>query len=157
MATVSASQAADSFPVYHALERRSAYVEYGSYTIASALSKDDIIEFCKLQNCLVIDGFLAGADIDTGTETLEIDVGTSADTDALLDSGVITGDAVTGYLPTHGGNACFRLPYNGVAINGPLTVTDETTIIGTVTAAANGGGTGLVWTQALCISSQAPV
>ena len=158
MATVTSDQAAASFPVYRAMQRRAAYVEYGTYTIASALSKSDIIEFCKVDACLIIDGFLASPELDTdATPTMELDVGIAGDTDALLDSGVLTGEAVSDVLPTHATNKLTRLGFNGLYINGPLTVSSETTLIGTVTAVAATGGTGLVWISALCISNEAPV
>jgi hypothetical protein len=138
MATVTAPQAAVSYPVFHG-QGRQLLVANGVYEITAALSAADVIEFLKLPDgAQVVGGFLYGDDIDTGTEALQLDIGTAADPDALLNSGVITGDAVTGIKPETG--ICY--PLFGLLKDGPLAISGETKIIGTVTAAANAGGTG---------------
>jgi hypothetical protein len=115
-------------------------VAYGTYEIASALSQNDVIEFCKLpKGAIVVGGWLYGDDIDTGTEAFELDIGTAADPDMLLNSGVISGDVVAEMKAV----ASISQPLQGLlASDGPQEMTAETTIIGTVVAAANAGGTG---------------
>lgn len=149
MATVTAARAASTFPVYKGGGAGNLCVAYGTYEIASALSAADIIEFCRLpKGAVVVGGWLMGDDIDTGTETLEIDVGyaangvDSADPDAFLNSGVITGDVFATGNVSH--VAGIMYPLNGVLKDGPLTLGAETVVIGTITAAANAGGTGTV-------------
>jgi hypothetical protein len=119
-------------------------VNYGSLSIAAAQSKDDTITWFYIpQGVIVIDGWLRGDDIDTGTEAYELDIGVSDDTDKYLNSGVITGDAVTGVKPV---GVLTRLNQNTVAASSadamPDATTEEEQILGTVVAAANSGGTG---------------
>lgn len=119
-------------------------VNFGEVTIAAAQSKDDTITwFYVPQGVVVLDGWLRGDDIDTGTEAYELDIGISGDADKYLNSGVITGDAVTGVKPA---GIMTRLNQNTVAASSTDPIPDATTsreqIIGTVIAAANSGGTG---------------
>jgi hypothetical protein len=117
-------------------------VATGTYEIASALSQNDIIQFCKVPaGAVVVGGWLMGDDLDTGTEALEIDIGWTDDTDGFLNSGVITGDATTDVKPVAG--ILYQL--QGVLLTaGPKLFSSETTLIGTVVAAANAGGTGTI-------------
>ncbi len=144
MATVSSARSAAAFPTYSGGGAGQLCAAWGTYEIASALSAADIVEFCKVPKCDVIDGLLAGDDIDTGTEALEIDVGYSAngtdaaDPDAFLNSGVITGDTITELKPVAG---IYR-PFMELLRSGPVALAATTTVIGTITAAANMGGTG---------------
>lgn len=113
----------------------------GLLDITVAQSKDDTITWFILpQDGIVIDGWLRGDDIDTGTETYELDIGNSSDPDKYLNSGVLSGDAVTGTKPEVG----IRQQLGGTLITTgrPAALTAEETVIGTVIAAANGGGTG---------------
>jgi hypothetical protein len=65
-----------------------------------------------------------------------------ADPDAFLNSGVISGDTfAAGNLDNVAG---ILYPLHGVLKDGPLTLGAETVITGTVTAAANAGGTGTI-------------
>lgn len=116
-------------------------VAWGLMDITAAQSADDTITWFVLpQDAIVIDGWLRGDDIDTGTETYELDIGNSSDTDKYLDSGVLTGDAVTGTKPETG----IRRQLGGTLITTgfPSALTAEETVLGTVVAAANAGGTG---------------
>jgi hypothetical protein len=140
MATVSAARSSTSVPVFAPAGGGAVGFAWGVYEIASALSKDDIIEFCRIPPCHVIDGFLRADDIDTGTEALELDVGYSGAATAFLDSGVLTGDVIAGHVSVASINAHFT----GLK-DGPIAITSETLVIGTVTAAANAGGTGTVY------------
>lgn len=114
---------------------------WGLMDITVAQSKDDTITWFILpQDGIVIDGWLRGDDIDTGTETYELDIGNSSDTDKYLDSGVLSGDAVAGTKPETG----IRQQLGGTLITTghPDALTAEETVLGTVVAAANAGGTG---------------
>jgi hypothetical protein len=147
MATLTASRAASTLPVFRASGAGIVCAAYGTYELASAPSANDIVEFCRVpKGAVILGGYLYGDDIDTGTETFEFDIGyaangaVSADPDAFLNSGVITGDTfATGNLSNVAG-ICY--PLFGVLKDGPLALTAETVITGTVTAAANSGGTG---------------
>lgn len=147
MATVLCAEAATTFPVPRPLGGGLVAAQKAVYTIAAALSKDDLISFFYLPPCSVISGFMMTSDVDTGTETLEIDIGdaTAGDTDKFLDSGVLTGDLVTDVMAAHAalGNPNYRW-FNGL-IAGPLVLTVETLVQGKIVAAAHGGGTGTVY------------
>lgn len=112
---------------------------YGVYEIGTALSGADIVTMLRVPaNYTVLGGWLMGDDLDTGTETLELDVGISGDATKFLNSGVISGDAVAGFKPETG----ILLPLFGGGSDIPWTPTSDTDVIVTVTAAANAGGTG---------------
>ncbi len=116
-------------------------VMWAEYEIASALTTNDTITFFEAPaGTTVLGGWLIGDDLDTGIETLEIDIGDSGDTDRFLNSGVITGDAVTGIKPV----ASIWMPLTGVGILSPHTYTSATNIIGTIVAPAATGGTGTI-------------
>lgn len=144
MATLTATRAAANFPVSSYSGAGVLQVAYGSYTLAANPAQNDIIQFCKLPaGAVVLGGWLRGEDIDTGTETFDIDIGWTADTDGFGNFGVVTGDAVTELKP----EVSILLPLNGTLKSGPVTFTAETTVIGTVNAAAATGGTGVLWLQ----------
>lgn len=122
-------------------------VAWGTYEIATALSAADTITFFTLPaGTTVLGGRLFGDDLDTGIETLEIDIGDSGDTDRFLNSGVLTGDAVTGTKPEAG----IAIDLFGTLKDGPHTYTSATAIIGTITAAAATGGTGTINLMLFC-------
>ncbi len=142
MATLTAARAAANFPVTSYGGAGVLQVAYGSYTLAANPTIADVIQFCKVPaGAVVLGGWLRGEDIDTGTETLDIDIGWTADTDGFGNFGVITGDVVTELKP----EVSILLPLNGTLKSGPVTFTAETTIQGTVVAAAAAGGTGVLW------------
>lgn len=106
--------------------------------IAAAQSSADTITFFTIPaGTTVHGGYLRGDDIDTGTETFECDIGDSSSTTRFLNSGVLTGDAITGTKPEAG----IATPLFGTLKDGPYTYTADTDIIGTVVA-ANATGTG---------------
>lgn len=110
-----------------------------TYEIASALSANDVIYMLQLPaGYRMWHGFLLCDDIDTGTATLELDVGISGSAQKFLNSGVLNGSTVTNYNPEGG----IIVPLNVAGI--PYSPTSATDIIITVTAAANAGGTGTV-------------
>jgi hypothetical protein len=128
-------------------------VAYGSYTIAANLEINSTIDLCNLPSgAVVLGGMLIGEDLDTGTEALEIDIGTrtkgtaygdsSADPDAFLNSGVLTGDALADHSP-----AAKILVHFSEFGTGPKTLTVDTTVFATFTAAAVAGGTGTIWVR----------
>ncbi len=115
-------------------------VLFGSVELTAAQSANDTVNFFTAPAGFTpLFGWLYGDDIDTGTEVYEFDIGTAADPDAYLNSGVITGDAVTGTKPEVG----ISIPLGGTLITTkPTELTADTDIIGTVVAAPNAGGTG---------------
>lgn len=169
MATVSTNQYSNAVPATHGLSM-SVKAAFGKYTYAAAPSANDLANMFKLpKNCLVLWGFMATDDIDTGTEALEIDVGFtangggaatlttadgttwtnnnsgSASATAFIDSGVLTGDTVTDLMA--GMN--WR-PFQGVK-TGPMFFSEETVCQAKITAAANSGGTGTVYVVAFYV------
>lgn len=162
MATVASNQHTYAQPAAHGLHMN-VKAAFGKYTYSAAPSANDLANLCKIpKNSLVLWGFLATDDIDTGTETLEVDVGFtanggstatvtdstgttwtnnnsgSASATAFVDSGVLTGDTVTDLIA--GMN--WR-PFQGVK-TGPMFFSEETTVQAKITAAAAAGGTGTI-------------
>jgi hypothetical protein len=162
MATVTSNQNAMQAPGHGLQGNVKAW--YGKYTYTSAPSANDLFNICKLpKNSLALWGFVSTDDIDTGTETLDIDVGYTAngggaatfidaggttwtndgsgvaDPDAFINGGVFTGDAITD-LMAQGTN--FRPFLFGT---GPRFFSEETQVQGKIIAAANAGGTGTVY------------
>lgn len=122
-------------------------VLFGSKNISTALSASDTLNFFTAPAGFTpLFGFLQGADLDTGIETLEIDIGISGDATKYLNSGVITGDAVTEIKPVAG----IWMPLAEELFTVvPTAFTVDTDIIGTWTAAAATGGTGVI-TLVMC-------
>jgi hypothetical protein len=158
MATLTAARAAANFPVGGFAGAGVLNVAYGSYTLAANPTAADIIKFCKVPaGATVIGGWLRGEDIDTGTETLDIDigwaanggtgVGATADPDGFGNFGVVTGDVVTELKP----EVSVFLPLNGTLKSGPVSFDAETSIQGVVNVAANAGGTGVLWLTVLYV------
>lgn len=148
MATLTATRAAAGFPVAGHGFGGALKVAYGSYTLAANPTANDIIQFCRVpKGATVVGGWLMGADIDTGTETFDLDIGWQANGDEVADPdgfgnfGVLSGDVITELKPVAG----IYNPLQGVLLTaGPKTFNAETVIAGTVIAAANAGGTGVL-------------
>jgi hypothetical protein len=145
--TLTATRAAAGFPVAQPALAGVLCCATGTYEIAANVEDGDIFEMCKIPSgAVVVDGVMYAEDLDTNaTETLDMDIGwaangnEAADPDGLGNFGVLTGDAVTGYLPGGG----IRLPLAGTLLTGgPQTFTAETTIQVEANAAAATGGTG---------------
>lgn len=134
MATLTADRAEDGVPAFVAVGAGILCAAYGSYDVASAPSAADVIEMCHLpRGAVVLGGFLRCEDLDSNaTETLDLDVGTAADPDAFGNFGVLNGDAVTNVLPEGG----ILLPLHGTLKDGPVSISADTTVQVTVTAAA---------------------
>jgi hypothetical protein len=147
MATVISNQAGATKAIPGTGDFGNLKVLFGTYDITSALSAADIVTFFTAPAGFTpLFGFLQGADIDTGTETLEIDIGISGDTTKYLNSGVISGDAVTEVKPVAG----IWMPLAEELFTVvPTAFTSNTDIIGTITAAAQAGGTGVI-TLVMC-------
>jgi len=111
------------------------------FTITTALAVNDVVKMLRLPaGATVVEGRLKATDIDTGTETLDIDIGWAAngvdvaDEDGYGNLGVWTGDS----------NNDFAFG-NDLWTTGPRTFTVPTDIQLDVNAAANAGGTGVIW------------
>lgn len=148
MATLTGTRAASTFPVGGAASKGVLQVAWGTYTFTANPTIADVIEFCKVPaGATVIGGFYQGADIDTGTETFDMDIGWAAngtdvaDPDGFGNFGVQDGDVVAQFRPVAG----IYYPFiNIIQDSGFKTFAAETKIIGTVVAAAAAGGTGTV-------------
>lgn len=146
MATLSATRAASTFPVFKGVGAGNLCVAYGTYEVATNPTAADIIEFCRVpKGAVVVGGWLMGDDIDTGTEAFDIDIGwaangtDAADPDGFGNFGVLSGDVITELKPVAG----LYNPLQGVLLtSGPQAFAAETVIQGVVNAAANAGGTG---------------
>jgi hypothetical protein len=151
MATLTATRAASAFPASLYAGAGVLQAAYGSYDLASNPSAADVLEICKVPaNSVILGGWLRMEDIDSNaTETIDVDVGTSADTDAFGNFGVRTGDAVTDYLPEGG----TLLPLNGTLKDGPVTVSAETTIQVTFVATAATFAAGTVTVVVLYVAA----
>lgn len=128
MATITGTRAAASFPAFKAMGAGVLCAAYGSYDFSAEQAAADVWIACKVPpGAVILGGFLRMEDMDTdATETIDVDVGTSADTDAFGNFGVQTGDAVVGYLPEGG----VLLPLHGTLKDGPVvcSATQETAI-----------------------------
>lgn len=114
-------------------------VAWGTIELTANNAAASTYTFFKLPaGATVITGWLMGDDLDTGTEELEIDIGDAADPDRFLNSGVLTGDAITGTKPEAG----ILVQLFSTLKDGPHTYTVDTDIIGTVIVDAAAGGTG---------------
>ncbi len=146
--TLTATRAASTFPVYKPQGAGALAFAYGTYEIGAAVEDGDIFEMCRVPaGAVVVDGFVRADDIDTGTETLDMDVGwaangtESADPDGFGNLGVWTGDAVAGIKP----ETMNYFPFNGVLKDGPQAFSAETVIQLEANAASNAGHTGTVY------------
>jgi hypothetical protein len=148
MATLTATRAGPNFPVPGHGFGGNLKCSWGTYTLAANPTAADIIRFCRVPAyATVVGGVFYGADIDTGTETLDIDIGweangtDAADPDGFGNFGVLSGDVITELIPVAG----IWRPLQGVLLTeGPKTFAAETIISGTVIAAAAAGGTGVL-------------
>lgn len=146
MATLTSARAAASFPVAGASAKGVLQVAYGNFNITTALSANDVIQFCRIPaGATIIGGYVQAKDIDTGTEAFDFDIGWAgngtevADPDGLGNFGVWSGDAVTDSKPEVG----IFYPLGGTLFTaGPQTFSAETIIQGVCNTAANAGGTG---------------
>ena len=152
--TLTATRAADTFPVFTPTGAGLMCAAYGTYAIGAAVEDGDIFEMCKVPaGAVVLGGWFYGADLDTGTEVLDMDIGwaanggagtyDAADPDGLGNLGVLTGDAfAAGNVSPVAG---LMYPLSGLLATGVLpTFTKETTIQIEANVPANAGHTGSV-------------
>lgn len=146
--TLTSTHGSSTFPVYGSGMAGTVKVAYGTYDIAAVVEAGDIFEMCRIPaGATVIGGWFTGDDIDTGTETLELDVGWAAngveslDADGFGDLGVITGDAITDLKAA----ASIYYPLQKtIFTDGPKSFSAETVIQITAVAASHGGHTGTI-------------
>lgn len=147
MATFTADRAASTFPVYGGTYGN-LRVAHGTIEIGANPADGDIYELCKVPaGATVVGGWLMGDDLDTGTETLDMDIGwaangvDAADPDGFGNLGVLTGDAfAAGNVANVAG--LYYLLQGVLLTGGPKTFAAETTIQVEANAAAAAGGTG---------------
>lgn len=127
--TLTATRAATGFPVPVFPGAGVVHAARGTYAIAANVEDGDIFEMCWLPaGAVVIGGWLYAADMDTGTETLDIDIGwaanggsgtyDAADPDGLGNLGVLTGDAFAN--PSISAVAGSVIPIQGLLSTGVL-------------------------------------
>ena len=140
--TLTGDRALAGFPVFKPYGAGAVAFAYGVYEIAANVEAGDIFEMCKVPaGAVVIDGFVRADDLDTGVETLDMNVGWAAngvealDADGFGNLGVWSGDAVLDVKP----EAQIWYPFNGVLKDGPVSFSAETTIQVTAVAAAAPG------------------
>lgn len=156
MATLTATRAASTFPVAAPVGGGVLCVAYGSYTLAANPTAADIIQFCRVPaGATVIGGYLQGADIDTGIEEFNFDLGWAANGAEAVDTdGFGNFDVITGDVSVHNAVAGIYLPFQGVLITtGPQLFTRETIIQGVVNVDAATGGTGILTCVAFYVMS----
>lgn len=154
MTVLTATRAASTFPAFKASGAGLLCAAYGTYTLAANPTAADTSKMCKVPaGAVILGGNFYAADIDTGTEALDIDVGwaanggtgtyDAADPDGLGNFGVITGDVfAAGNISNVVG---VNYPLAGLLVTGVLpTFTRETTMELVYNVAANAGGTGIV-------------
>ena len=146
--TLTATRAADTFPVFKASGAGIVCAAYGTYAVAANVEDGDIFEMCKIPGgATIVGGHFYGADLDTGTEALDMDCGwaangnEAADPDGFGNFGTITGDAVAGIKP----EVSIFLPFGGAMRTvGPRLFTAETVVQIEANTASNAGHTGTI-------------
>lgn len=138
------ARAAADFPVYKTHGAGTLQVARGEFTLTEVPEVGDIWQLCKLPaGAVVLGGYFAATDIDTGTETLDIDLGwagngaETADPDGFGNFGLISGDS-PGVDVTNGVVATQR----NLGFTSPPTFTRETIVQAQCVAVAAAGGTG---------------
>lgn len=149
MTTFTATRAAATFPVSKFSGSGVLQCAYGTYEIATNPVAADIYQMCRVPaGAVVVGGWLYADDLDTGTETLDMDIGwaangtESADPDGFGNLGVLTGDLFA--LGNTAVVAGLMYPLQGVLLTtGPQAFSAETIIevVANVTAATGGTGT----------------
>jgi len=152
--TLTATRGATGFPIAGPSLAGVLQCAYGSYTIGAAVEDGDIFEMCWVPaGAVVVGGMFYGADLDTGTETLDMDLGwaanggsgtyDAADPDGLGNLGVLTGDvfAAGNVSPVVG----LMYPLSGILATGVLPFfTKKTKLQVEANVAGNAGHTGTI-------------
>lgn len=148
--TLTAARAVADFPVFRPTGSGYLCAAYGTYEIGAAVEDGDIFEMCRIpKGATIVGGWFYGDDLDTGTETLDMDIGWAAngvdeaDPDGLGNLGVLTGDAfATGNVAAVDG---LMYPLQGKLLtDGPITFGADTVIQIEANAAADDGHTGTI-------------
>jgi hypothetical protein len=149
-----ADRGASTFPTPKPVGGGVMFACWGTYNFATITIINDTVAICRIPaNTYVLDGYLLGQDIETGT-LMELDIGIAdngvdaADAVAFIDSGPLTGAAVTNVLPVAG----LRIPFQGIQSTGPRLFTVETVVMVKVTAAAT-TGTGRITVVCVCCNA----
>lgn len=124
--TLTATQAQGGYPIPGPGDAGNIKVAWGTYAIAANVEDGDIFEMHYLPaGCTVIGGWVLGEDLDTGIETLDMDMGWAAnDSDAADPDGFGNFGVWTGDTSVHLGGALNYFPYQGVLVSaGPKTFT----------------------------------
>lgn len=147
MATFTGPNAAATYPCPSLPVPRGAQgVSWGYYNHTANLAAASIVEYCKVpKGATIIGGFWQAADLDTGTEELDVTIGWAAngvddaDPDGFGALGVTTGD-VSVHMPVAG----VWIPFiNIIQSAGFKTFAAETKLTLTVATDAAMGGTGI--------------
>jgi len=143
--TFTGARAAASFPVF-AGSSGNVRIARGTFTLTEVPEVGDIWRLCRLPaGAVVVGGYFAATDIDTGTETLDIDLGwaangaEAADPDGLGNFGLISGDSpgvdvTNGVVPNQ----------RSLGFTTPPVFTRETIVQAECIAVAAAGGTGTI-------------
>jgi len=149
MATFTSSQVA-SGRTYAPLSANPGVISaYGEIDITANPADGDIYELVRIpRGATVIGGYMQAVDLDTGVETLDMDIGWAANGVVLADPagfgnlGVLTGDPAPNFKPETG---LYKI-FGGVLFTtGPKKFGAETIIQVEANAAAATGGTGRMW------------
>lgn len=152
MATVDATRNATGFPV-HSGDYGNCHAAWGTINLTSNYAATTTYGFFRLpRGAKVFFGAAYAADLEAGSDELDIDIGWAANGDEVADPdgfgnfGVWTGAAVSLLVPVAGNLKFFQ----GVLLTaGPKTFNAETEIIATVNVDAHTGGTGQITAFAL--------
>jgi hypothetical protein len=143
--TFTGSRAASTFPVF-AGSSGNTRAAYGTFTLTEVPEVGDIWQLCRLPaGAVVLGGYFAATDIDTGTETLDVDLGwaangaEAADPDGFGNFGLISGDS-PGADVTNGVVANLR----HLGFTSFPSFTRETIVQAQCIAVAAAGGTGTI-------------
>jgi len=142
--TFTADRAATGIPVFKPSGSGLVAIAHGKFDVAST-ADGNIFQLARLpKGACVVDGFLRGHKIDTGTPALDMDVGWAANgteaasTAGLGDFGILHGDPVSGIQP----ETIIYYPLGGSLKDGPVCFSAETIIQVESNTAANAGGNG---------------
>lgn len=143
--TFTGTRAAATFPVFQPLGAGALAVAYADYAIPETPEVGDVYKLFKLpKGAVPVGGYFAATDIDTGTETFDIDLGIAAngvdaaDPDFFMNGGLFTGDAITDLPLTNAAN------FRPITFTTLTTLGAETTVQAVVNAVAAAGGTGRI-------------
>ncbi len=129
--TLTADKAQPGVPVTGEGHANSVKCAYGTFAVAANVEDGDIFEMCKVPaGARIVGGYMMAEDLDTGAETIDLDLGwaangtDAADPDGLGNFGVLTGD-----VSVHMAVAGVYMPLQGLLqTGGPKKLSAETTI-----------------------------